>query len=54
MGDVEASMKEVRFDRYCKLCKYKDLEEAKDPCNECLDTGMREGTCKPIYYEPKN
>lgn len=53
MADNDASLKEVRFDRYCKLCKHKDLEETKNPCNDCLEYGMREGTCKPEHYEPK-
>ena len=48
MGDSE--LKEVRFDKYCKTCKHYILEEYKDPCNECLEIGMREGTEKPDRY----
>lgn len=43
--------KEVRFDKYCATCKYKDLDEVKDPCNDCLVVGMREETEVPEYYE---
>ena len=45
--------KEVKFDKYCKACKYEKLSEVKDPCNECLEYGMREGTEKPLYFEEK-
>ena len=50
----DENLKEVRFDRYCKLCINKDLEETKDPCNECLEYGMREGTVKPECYVPRS
>lgn len=43
--------REVRFDKYCETCKWKELDEAKDPCNDCLAIGMREETEKPEYYE---
>ena len=49
---MDESMQEVRFDRYCALCKYRYTLETHDPCNECLETAMREGTCKPERYEP--
>lgn len=49
---MDNSMKEVRFDRYCALCKHNDIPETQDPCNECLECAMREGTCKPEKYEP--
>lgn len=45
--------KEVRFDIWCAKCKYKDLDEKYDPCNDCLDEGGREGTIKPLYFEKK-
>jgi hypothetical protein len=43
--------REVRFDKYCETCKWKELDEVKDPCNDCLAIGMREETEKPEYYE---
>ena len=46
--------KQVRFDIYCKKCIYKDLEEYKDPCNECLMYGARIGTEKPMCWKEKN
>jgi hypothetical protein len=41
----------VRFDKYCDSCKYKDLKDFFDPCNDCLGIGMRENSEKPEYYE---
>lgn len=28
---------EVDFEKYCKTCEHKDLDEKCDPCCECLD-----------------
>ena len=43
----------VEFEKYCKDCKDGPLDEVKDPCNECLEYGMREGTRVPLYFEKK-
>ena len=43
----------VAFETYCKRCKYGDLDEWKDPCNDCLAIGAREGTQKPEKFEEK-
>ena len=43
--------KEVRFDIYCRSCKFWNASASNDPCNECLEIGMREGTEKPEYWE---
>ena len=45
--------KEVSFNQYCNTCEYKDLDEVKDPCNECLETPVNENSCKPIMYKEK-
>ena len=50
---VEANMKEVEFNEYCKKCKYDATDETDNPCNECLIYGMRENTKKPLYFEEK-
>ena len=47
------SYKEVRFDIYCQSCKYGPLNEVQDPCNECLEVYVREGTMEPDKYEKK-
>ena len=30
---------EVNFEKYCKTCQHKELEEKFDPCNRCLEHG---------------
>lgn len=49
MGDSE--LKEVRFAIYCRSCKHQKLHEKQDPCNDCLEVSMREGTEKPEFWE---
>lgn len=39
------------FEKYCKLCKHKDIPEVKDPCNECLDEPVNLYTSKPTKFE---
>lgn len=43
--------REVRFDKYCELCKYNELDDIKDPCNACLDAPFNEYSHKPICFE---
>ena len=38
---------------YDKDCKYKDVKEVEDPCNECLDESMNLYTDKPVKYKEK-
>lgn len=45
--------KEVDFKTYCPKCKYKKLEETKDPCNECLAEGAILNTKKPLRFKEK-
>lgn len=44
--------REVRFDKYCKTCRYKDTPEVEDPCNECLDYPVNSYMEVPIHWEP--
>jgi hypothetical protein len=44
-------MKEVRFDIYCKTCKYKDLLETEDPCESCLLEPVNLHSEKPVSYK---
>lgn len=41
----------VRYDRYCKNCKHKDLDQADEPCNECLSNPTNANSRKPVKYE---
>lgn len=57
-GDSE--LKEVRFDKWCEICKHRsinvdqvDISKTTDPCNSCMEIGMREGTEKPERWEKK-
>ena len=45
--------KEVRFDLYCKTCKYVDLKDTDEPCNECLTEAINYASVKPVKYEEK-
>lgn len=49
--EVDSSYKEVNFMKYCFLCKHGTKKEKMDPCNSCLEVGMREGTEVPEYFE---
>lgn len=42
--------KEVRFDKWCKSCKYRFRKETEDPCNDCLNEPSNENSTKPILY----
>lgn len=50
---MQYDYKEVYFNEYCKSCKYKDVDDVKDPCNECLDEPINLHSHKPVKYEPK-
>lgn len=47
------NMKLVRFDEYCKTCKYEKKTEADDPCRDCLEIGARLYSKKPEFWEEK-
>lgn len=46
----EDGYKLVEFDKYCKTCVNKDVDEVKDPCNECLTICENANSHKPIKY----
>lgn len=50
---INASKKEVKFDIYCQKCEYFGVVETQDPCNECLEFGMRYGSEKPEKFKEK-
>lgn len=41
----------VEFDKYCNKCEYKDLENFKSPCNECLESPVNIYTTRPIKFK---
>ena len=51
---LENIYQEVDFNKHCKTCKYEELSEKFDPCNECLDSPMNSYSDKPIYWEEED
>ena len=43
----------VEYWNWCKTCVHKDLDEADDPCHDCLQTPVNTYSTKPYYYEGK-
>ena len=50
---INEGYKEVYFHLYCKDCKHEEVEDVKDPCNECLDHPCNLYSHKPVKWEPK-
>lgn len=48
-----SSQKIVRFDVYCRTCKFKDLREDEDPCDYCLANPVNTNSHKPVKYKEK-
>ena len=48
---MSENLKEVRFDIYCKKCKYKDKPENEDPCWDCLVETVNQNSHKPVYFK---
>ena len=42
--------KEVRFDIWCKTCRYRFRKETEDPCDNCLSEPANDNSTKPIEY----
>lgn len=51
MMDDNRVYKEVYFNQYCKTCKHKDVKEADDPCDECLNNPLNVESHKPTKWE---
>lgn len=49
----DSQLKEVRFDLYCKTCKYWNEGKEIPYCDNCLEESVREGTIKPLKWEEK-
>lgn len=48
---MELLKKEVYFGRYCSTCKHRNLHEAEDPCDACLEQPCNDYSHKPTKYE---
>ena len=45
---------EVYFDQFCRECKHNDKKATDEPCFECLENPVNEGSHKPINFEKKD
>lgn len=43
--------KEVYFDKYCDICRYKDYPEEAEPCCYCLNEPYNIDSHKPTRYK---
>ena len=50
---MDDQYKEVYFGQYCKTCKHIELEENKEPCDECLSEPINLYTHRPVKWEAK-
>lgn len=50
---MQNEYKEVDFFQYCSKCKYEDVEDVKDPCNDCLAETANLHSTKPVYFKEK-
>lgn len=50
---MQMEIKIVEFDKYCKLCKYTNMNEDSDPCHECLGNPTRPNSHKPVMFKEK-
>ena len=50
----QTEYEEVYFHEYCEKCEYKDVDEVKDPCNECLSEPANLYSHKPVKFKEKN
>lgn len=41
----------VEFDEYCLTCKFKDVDQGEEPCNECLHNPINMNSVKPVNYQ---
>ena len=48
---MNSDYKEVYFHEYCEKCEYKDVDEVKDPCNECLSEPDNLYSHKPVKFK---
>lgn len=53
MANTGGTTKEVHFHLYCLTCKHWKKNQAKEPCNECLNNPSNEYSHKPVKYEKK-
>lgn len=50
---MEDLYKAAYFDKYCQTCKFFDLKQTDDPCDECLSEPVNLYSHKPVKWEEK-
>ena len=50
---MQYEYKEVYYGEYCKACKHFDVDDADEPCNECLSNPINLHSHKPVKFEEK-
>lgn len=48
---MEEVYKIVRFDKYCKTCKFNKTSMDDEPCSECMCYPANAYSHKPVNYE---
>lgn len=43
----------VQFDKYCKDCKYFEVFESEDPCDDCLSQPTNQNSYRPVRFVKK-
>lgn len=51
MMDDKSDIREVYFDKYCKLCVHKDKKENEDPCDACLSEPVNTNCQRPVMFK---
>lgn len=54
MNDNSCKCRIIDFEKYCNKCKYEELKDYEDPCNECLDHGVNYESEKPVKFKEKD
>lgn len=47
---MEYEYKEVYYHEYCEKCKYFNIKETEDPCNECIGEPINLHSHKPVNF----
>ena len=50
---MEDAYEIVKFDEYCKKCRYEKLKDDEDPCNEWLTSPVNLYSHRPVKFEQK-
>ena len=48
---MNARIKIVHFDEWCKKCKHCNKSESEDPCWDCLVDAVNAYSHKPVKFE---